>query len=287
MSNFELSNEEKIGFCYFNNQEDTTSYFQGDFSNSSFILFNHNFEIIDKQSSDEDVCEIPHELNINDLNKSIYKPLFEDIKQKKFFLFSCMEKDEHIEEGKILQRKRYKIKRKRKENQDNIRRKIKRTFLNSALIQKINMIIKNKVGILFFKKFQQHFVDDVSKKTNRELLNMTLEEIFRKKEMYIDKELPNYYHNLTLIESKEIQENEDLKNILNLKYSELYEEYINSKDFSIDVDRLKKKNNDNFYIQKYINLAKHFIEFIRTKNEKYEKTMEKQVLQKHDVKKDE
>ena len=278
MSNFELSNEEKIGFCYFNNQEDTTSYFQGDFSNSSFILFNPNFETIDKQSSDEDVCEIPHELNINDLNKSIYKPLFEDIKQKKFFLFSCMEKDEHIEEGKILQRKRYKIKRKRKENQDNIRRKIKRTFLNSALIQKINMIIKNKGGILFFKKFQQHFVDDVSKKTNRELLNMTLEEIFRKKEMYIDKELPNYYYNLTLIESKEIQENEDLKNILNLKYSELYEEYINSKDFSIDVDRLKKKNNDNFYIQKYINLAKHFIEFIRTKNE---------VLQKHDVKKDE
>lgn len=278
MSNFELSNEEKIGFCYFNNQEDTTSYFQGDFSNSSFILFNPNFETIDKQSSDEDVCEIPHELNINDLNKSIYKPLFEDIKQKKFFLFSCMEKDEHIEEGKILQRKRYKIKRKRKENQDNIRRKIKRTFLNSALIQKINMIIKNKGGILFFKKFQQHFVDDVSKKTNRELLNMTLEEIFRKKEMYIDKELPNYYHNLTLIESKEIQENEDLKNILNLKYSELYEEYINSKDFSIDVDRLKKKNNDNFYIQKYINLAKHFIEFIRTTNE---------VLQKHDVKKDE
>ena len=278
MSNFELSNEEKIGFCYFNNQEDTTSYFQGDFSNSSFILFNPNFETIDKQSSDEDVCEIPHELNINDLNKSIYKPLFEDIKQKKFFLFSCMEKDEHIEEGKILQRKRYKIKRKRKENQDNIRRKIKRTFLNSALIQKINMIIKNKGGILFFKKFQQHFIDDVSKKTNRELLNMTLEEIFRKKEMYIDKELPNYYYNLTLIESKEIQENEDLKNILNLKYSELYEEYINSKDFSIDVDRLKKKNNDNFYIQKYINLAKHFIEFIRTKNE---------VLQKHDVKKDE
>ena len=278
MSNFELSNEEKIGFCYFNNQEDTTSYFQGDFSNSSFILFNPNFETIDKQSSDEEVCEIPHELNINDLNKSIYKPLFEDIKQKKFFLFSCMEKDEHIEEGKILQRKRYKIKRKRKENQDNIRRKIKRTFLNSALIQKINMIIKNKGGILFFKKFQQHFVDDVSKKTNMELLNMTLEEIFRKKEMYIDKELPNYYHNLTLIESKEIQENEDLKNILNLKYSELYEEYINSKDFSIDVDRLKKKNNDNFYIQKYINLAKHFIEFIRTKNE---------VLQKHDVKKDE
>ena len=278
MSNFELSNEEKIGFCYFNNQEDTTSYFQGDFSNSSFILFNPNFETIDKQSSDEDVCEIPHELNINDLNKSIYKPLFEDIKQKKFFLFSCMEKDEHIEEGKILQRKRYKIKRKRKENQDNIRRKIKRTFLNSALIQKINMIIKNKEGILFFKKFQQHFVDDVSKKTNRELLNMTLEEIFRKKEMYIDKELPNYYHNLTLIESKEIQENEDLKNILNLKYSELYEEYINSKDFSIDVDRLKKKNNNNFYIQKYINLAKHFIEFIRTKNE---------LLQKHDVKKDE
>ena len=90
---------------------------------------------------------------------------------------------------------------------------------------------------------------------------MTLEEIFRKKEFYQKNDLGYYYHNIKLIESKEIQENEDLTNILNLKYFELYEEYINSKEFLIDVNRLKK-NNDDLYIQRYINLARHFIDFI-------------------------
>ena len=90
---------------------------------------------------------------------------------------------------------------------------------------------------------------------------MTLEEIFRKKEFYQKNDLGYYYNNIKLIESKEIQENEDLMNILNLKYFELYEEYINSKEFLIDVNRLKK-NNDDLYIQRYINLARHFIDFI-------------------------
>ena len=91
---------------------------------------------------------------------------------------------------------------------------------------------------------------------------MTLEEIFRKKELYQKNELECYYHNLKLIESKEIQEDEDLKNILNLKYFELFEEYLNSKEFLIDVERLKN-NNDDLYIQRYINLARHFIDFIQ------------------------
>ena len=83
------------------------------------------------------------------------------------------------------------------------------------------MIIKNKGGNTLFKKFKQDFVSNVSKKTNRELLNMTLEEIFRKRELYRENELTYYYHNLKLFESKEIQENDDLKNIFNLKYFEL------------------------------------------------------------------
>ena len=45
-----------------------------------------------------------------------------------------------------MNRKRYKIKRSRRENQDNIRKKIKRGFLNNALIPKINMIIKKQGG---------------------------------------------------------------------------------------------------------------------------------------------
>ena len=52
-----------------------------------------------------------------------------------------------------MKRKRYREKRSRKENQDNIRKKIKRGFLNNALIPKINMIIKKHGGKIFFEIF--------------------------------------------------------------------------------------------------------------------------------------
>ena len=65
-----------------------------------------------------------------------------------------------------------------------------------------------------------------------------------------------------MIENKEILENEELNEILNKKYCELFEEYINSKEFNIDeINRLKNKNMDNAYIKRYIYYAKHFIEY--------------------------
>ena len=162
-----------------------------------------------------------------------------------------------------MNRKRYKIKRSRRENQDNIRKKIKRGFLNNALIPKINMIIKKQGGKFFFEIFKQHFVSDVTRKNNMELFNMTLEEIFRKKELYNEIELNSYYYNLKLINSKEIQENKELKNILNLKLFKIFEEYINSKELNIDeIKRLKSKNMKDSYIKRYIHLAKNFIKFI-------------------------
>ena len=162
-----------------------------------------------------------------------------------------------------MNRKRYKIKRSRRENQDNIRKKIKRGFLNNALIPKINMIIKKHGGKFFFEIFKQHFVSDVTRKNNMELFDMTLEEIFMKKELYNEIELNSYYYNLKLINSKEIQENKELKNILNLKLLNIFEEYINSKEFNIDeIKRLKSKNMKDSYIKRYIHLAKNFIKFI-------------------------
>ena len=131
-----------------------------------------------------------------------------------------------------MKRKRYREKRSRKENQDNIRKKIKRGFLNNALIPKINMIIKKHGGKIFFEIFKQHFVSDVTRKRNMELINMTLEEIFRKKE-------------------------------LNLKLIKIFQEYINSKEFNIDeINRLKSKNMKDSYIKRYIYLAQNFIQFI-------------------------
>ena len=94
-------------------------------------------------------------------------------------------------------------------------------------------------------------------------MNMTLKEIFEKKELYQESELKNYEQNLNLIKSMEIQENKEIQNILNKKLCVIYEDYLNSKEFLIDdINWLKNKNMDNEYIERYKYLAKHFIEFV-------------------------
>ena len=193
----------------------------------------------------------------NKNNSKIFKVVY----PKKDFVFTCIDNGLFTEE-EILCRKRYPKKRRRRENQDNIRKKIKRGFFNKALLQKLNMILINKGSKSYFEKFQQHFVSNVTRKTNNALMNMTLEEIFEEKGLYQVNELKYYEHNLNLVKSKEIQDNIELKNILNKKLYLIFEEYTNSKEFLIDeINRLKDKNMDNGYIERYKYLAKHFIEF--------------------------
>ena len=207
--------------------------------------------------------EYPINLNNSSKESCSKDKLFDIILPKSTPIFSKLENDSSTDDGIFLERKRYSIKRRRRENKDNIRKKIKRGFLNNALINKINMIIKSNRGKLCFKRFQQHFVSDVAKKSNKVLLNMTLKEIFEKKEIYDTKELKFYYHNLKLIQSEEILENEELKNILNKKYCELYDEYLNSKEFMHDeINRLKNNKMEDSYIKRYIYLARNFINFI-------------------------
>jgi hypothetical protein len=125
------------------------------------------------------------------------------------------------------------------------------------------MIIKKNGGKIFFMIFKLHFVSNVTIKPNKKLFNLTLEEIFRKKELYHENELNFFYHNLKLVNSKEIQENKELKNILNIKLYKIFEDYIKSKEFNIDeINRLRNKKMDDLYIKRYIYLAKNFIRFI-------------------------
>ena len=45
-----------------------------------------------------------------------------------------------------------------------------------------------------------------------------------------------------------------------MKYCELYEEYLNSKEFEEDIIKLVKKESKE-YIKQYINLALHLIDY--------------------------
>ena len=182
-------------------------------------------------------------------------------------LFSNTEKNSDLakEDWKMFKRKRSQTRRPRKDNQDNIRKKIRRGFFNNALINKLNEKLKSIGNKQYLRKFPQNFVIDVNQKRNKEFFNMTLLEIFEKKEIYsFEKEegLNNYLHNLKVLQNEEIKENKEFKKILNKTIYELYEEYINSDEFRlIEINRLKQKKMQDDYIIRYINLAKHLILF--------------------------
>ena len=81
------------------------------------------------------------------------------------------------EDEYMLKRKRFQKRRPRKENRDNIRKKIKRGFFNCALINKLNEKLKKIGSKKYLMKFPQHFVSDVNQQRNRDIFGITLEEI--------------------------------------------------------------------------------------------------------------
>ena len=150
----------------------------------------------------------------------------------------------------------------RRENQDNIRKKLKTVFFNTFLRKKINEILNNKHSRLYFEKFPISFVNDIRKNTNKDVIDKTLLEIILNKELYSENDLSNYNHNLKVVENKEFKKIGELKKILNKTFRELFEEFINSKEFNIDeINRLRNNNLDNIYIERYIYQSKHFIEY--------------------------
>ena len=52
-----------------------------------------------------------------------------------------------------------------------------------------------------------------------------------------------------------------MRKILNMKYYQLFEEYLKSDEFFEEINRLKKNGMNDEYIRNYINLFKHFLEF--------------------------
>ena len=169
------------------------------------------------------------------------------------------------DEINFLGNKRLSYRRQRKDNKDNIRTKIKRGFFNSALINKLNDKLKSIGSTKYFMKFPQNFVSDISQKRNKEIVNMTLKEIFEKKDLYKQENeigFDNYLHNLKVIQSEIIKENSEFKKILNKTFRELYEEYINSDEFKIgEIGRLKEHKMEDDYIKKYIYLSRELIDF--------------------------
>lgn len=156
---------------------------------------------------------------------------------------------------------RSKIKRRRREYHDNIRKKIKRNFFNKILVKKMNKELKKGGSRKYFALFPQEIVADVSRKRNKKLLNMTLRQVITNSELYKSKSYNNFIHNINVLESLNDSKNNILENLLNSKYSELFAQYLKSDSFENDVNKLKQKEEKEIYIERYEYLSKTWLEF--------------------------
>ena len=200
---------------------------------------------------------ISQKRKIFNINYRIRLDEFNDVQNKSLSPLSPLSNEKSFLKNEVLSTKK-----RRRENLDNIRKKIKTVFFNNYLYKKINEALKNKKSKLYFVKFPISFVNDIKRNTNKDIINKSLLEIMLNKGLYNENDLSNYYHNLKVVGNKEILENEELKAILNKKYCELFEEYINSKEFNInEINRLKNNNMEDVYIKKYIYQSKYFMEY--------------------------
>ena len=268
--NFISKENENYDELSFLNSDDANTFLSSMFSLSTFAQFNENDngKILDNLlvlnnpiNSDNKECCLK---NVENRDK---KRIFDVIYRKKETLFNLIEDDSLVKKEKeyLLKRKRMPFRRQRKDNQDNIRKKIKRGFYNKSLINKLNEKLKNIGSNKYFEKFPPHFVSDIDQKRNKKVFGMTLAELFQNKEIYNYENkngLNNYSHNMKVVNNEDIINNIEFRNIMERNVGELYKEYINSYEFkTLELNRLKKNKMKDDYVNSYIYLANHLFEF--------------------------
>ena len=173
--------------------------------------------------------------------------------KEKINLFTNIKHDDKNEISYEDQIKRFSVKRDRYKNKDNILKKIITAFFNFYLLDAINLIFQN-IGIKnYFEKFS---LNHINKKNKIKIMNMTLKQFIEKNESSKKK----VDHNVYILNILEKYKKPVLKRILNTSLKELYEAYINSDEFKVnEINRLKKKNMNDWYINRYIFLSKNFL----------------------------
>ena len=195
------------------------------------------------------------------------KPTFKVVYPKRETLFKIIEINPQEDSNKcFLRRKKKSGGRSYEDRLDNIRVKIKRSFLNHFIIEQLNEKLRRIGSNKYFQKFPQHLVSDVDKNRNKDIFGMTLEKFIENKEKNFSEKnnnFGNYYHNLDVIQDNKVKNCLEIKTTINKTIKQLYEEYINSDEFKINaisqLKYIKRKNNE--YIMTYKKVAENLIEF--------------------------
>ena len=222
------------------------------------VIYSNHHRVFDHYKYDDYSSLLIDEIS-NEANKKSKK-----IKVKKIKFLSSLQKYRKKKKKNIVRRK---------QNSDNIRKKIKARFLKT-LKEVINQKLKKAGSKMFFSFFPQSFVCILTKKTNRIIFDMALKDIYLTNFNYEEsgrnaiQNVKKYKHNLSVLKYLEndtnISEKSYFNIIKNMKLSEIYKDYFTSTQFCKVISTLKQEKENEKYIKAYIIKAKNFIKFFNS-----------------------
>ena len=132
---------------------------------------------------------------------------------------------------------------------NNIKGIIGTNFFNGFLTNKIKEMKDDCVCILDFKKFPKKFIRNAVNHKNKEILDFTFEELIKLAKSCNDNQLndKDYLRNLEVLEELQSDENREIMEklghdkILKMKYRDLFEDYLNSKEYNEKIKSLESK----------------------------------------------
>ena len=177
------------------------------------------------------------------------------------------------------------VKQRRKYCEDTIRKRVKSNVfkeIRKRINEKLKKILSKKFGF----RFPQSIVTNMKIEINKKILEKTLKDLLSDTDFMI--ELFTIMNNNPKSTEKKIMEknrkilnelksngNEELNIILNKKMKDIYEEFINSKQFQRLIKNLIDKGEYYFYIHNYIEIAKDFVNHYKKKKKVNENEKDK------------
>ena len=270
--------EDFVNISKFNNENLFQNNSTGNASDFSYNFLNctngsmNSFEYAPFKPNYDSKFNSFFSINNSMKNSKIIEPKFDDelnvIYKNKNEVFKSRNKT--LDKFKIEHNK---LKQKRKYKADDIRKKIKSRF-HKSIRNIINENLKKAGSKYFFSFLPQIFISSISRGKNCQTLNLSYKELLKKdfvsdidEKKYKNKkvDISKYKNNLLVLDyldkNPDICKKSGFDIISNMKYSDLLEEYFKSEEFDNSIMKLREKNEEEYYINEYINKAKNYVKF--------------------------
>ena len=256
---FDSKNQNNINILFQNSYEKDLEQYNN--INNNYYIFN-----IKNKNNEDKIFNVVNSSKLNIFTSSDYN---NDIRK----MINNTLNDIYINNKDNLESKKKRNKKrithaKRKQSSDNIRKKIKARFFKT-LKKTINERLKSAGSQYIFTNLPQTFIINLSRIFNKSIFDLTIKQLFSKNFSNNNKgkkaDLQKYNHNLFVLKylenKKDICEKSNFNIIKDMKYSQVFNEYLISKEFEFEISTLIQQRENDKYIKNYIIKARNFLNF--------------------------